>query len=174
MAKISFICHYCGNESSKESGAYNRAIREGKNLYCNKECSGFGRRSNKTKEQKVLEKAAYDKEFRTKNKELIKVKKAAEYQRNRNPEKERIKRKENMHKHVEYCRKPEYKQKKSEYDKRKRLEEYGYFSECKALLMELEKEIRSRATRYEIYKFNGRLTRSATERRRLLCQNNQS
>jgi len=102
--------------------------------------------------------------------EKIKKAKAENYQKNRDPEKERIKRKENMHRHVEYCRKPEYKAKKSDYDKKKRLDEYGYFSECKKLLMELEKEIRSRITRYEIYVANGRFTRSAIERRRELCR----
>lgn len=170
MALIDFVCCNCGENSSTEKGAYNRAIRSGKKLFCGKKCSGEGRRKNKTKEQKVLEKAEYDKRYREKNRAELKIKKADSYQRNRDPEKERIKRKENMHKHIEYCRNPEYKQKKSEYDKRKRLEEYGYFAECKALLMELEKEISSRATRYEIYKANGRFTRSAKERRRSLCQ----
>ena len=48
-----------------------------------------------------------------------------------------------MPKHVEYCRRPEYKAWKHEYDIQKAAEEFGEFGEAWRLLLDLEKEIRS-------------------------------
>ena len=74
--------------------------------------------------------------------------------------------------HVEYCRGPEYRAKKSEYDRQYRAEEYGEFAETYLLLLEVEKEIRSRATHYERRVANGYYTRSAQARRRAIWQAN--
>lgn len=116
------------------------------------------------KEKKRL----YDIEYRAKNLDAIKARKAAAYALNPNREKEREYRKANMHKHVEYCQTPEYKAYKAEYDKKKRYEAYGSFAEAAMALESLEREISTRATRYEIYIANGRFTRSAQRRRREL------
>lgn len=173
--KSQFICPQCRNSFESENGRANRAKRDGLPLYCGRVCAGKSRQTLKlSAEEQKSAKAEYDRQYREKNIELIKVKKAKHYQATRDPEKERIARKANMHKHVEYCRQPEYKAKKAEYDKRKRFEEYGEFAEVAMLLEELEKEISSRATRYEIYVANGRYTRSAIQRRREIWQNKQN
>lgn len=120
-------------------------------------------------EERKARKAAYDKEYRLRNLEKRKKQKAEYYQRTRNPEKERIKRKAKMHKHIEYCRQPEYREKKRQYDKMRKFKGYGIFTEAAMLLEELEKEIRKQASAYEVRKMNGYYTRSAIQRRRALC-----
>ena len=101
-------CAYCGSEVYKKTGAVNRAIKIGKPLYCNKICAGLGRRKNISVEEKKKLKAEYDREYRKNNREQIKERKAEYFQRTYDPEKERIKRKITMPRHVEYCRRPEY------------------------------------------------------------------
>ena len=115
-------------------------------------------------------KAAYDKEYRNKNRALIKAKKADYYQKTRDPEKERIVRKKNMARHIAYCRTDEYRAKKKAYDADRRFKAYGKFEEAARLLANLENEINSQATRYDIYKAKGYFTRSAIHRRRELWQ----
>ena len=78
-------------------------------------------------------------------------------------------RKIRMPKHVEYCRQPEYRAKKHDYDKKRSEDEYGEFAEAWRLLQDLEKEIRSQATAYERRVANGYYTRNAQKRRRELC-----
>lgn len=121
-----------------------------------------------TDAERKEKKRLYDLEYRVKNLAAIKAKKAAAYALNPNREKERKYRKKNMHKHVEYCRSPEYKAYKTEYDRKKRFEEYGPFAEAAMVLESLEKEISTQASRYEIYIANGRFKRSAQRRRREL------
>jgi hypothetical protein len=121
-----------------------------------------------TDAERKEKKRLYDLEYRAKNLAAIKAKKAAAYALNPNREKEREYRKKNMNKHVEYCRSPEYKAYKAEYDRKKRFEEYGPFAEAAMVLESLEKEISTQASRYEIYIANGRFTRSAQRRRREL------
>jgi hypothetical protein len=62
-----------------------------------------------------------------------------------------------MPKHVEYCRQPEYKKKKKDYDRKVRVAEYGEFAESYELLEELVKEIkRQMPDRFERYAQSGR------------------
>ena len=91
-----------------------------------------------TKKQR---KAAYDREYRKKNRAMLKAKKAAWFQRTYDPVKAAKDRKKTMPKHVEYCRQPEYKAWKKKYDKQRRSKKYGEFAEAHALLVELLKEI---------------------------------
>lgn len=70
-----FNCHHCGFSAEKTTSDYNRAMKSGYSLYCSKRCSGLGRKKHKTVEQKKLEKREYDKAYRAKNKESIKLKK---------------------------------------------------------------------------------------------------
>jgi hypothetical protein len=164
-------CPQCQCEFFPETSRLNRAAKIGAPLYCGKECAGLARRTEKPSEaERKAAKATYDRERRERLVERIKEEKAAYYQRTRDPEKERVKRAANMHKHVEYCRSPEYKIKKAAYDRRKRFEAFGPFAEAAMLLEDLEREISSRATRYEIYIANGRFTRSAQQRWRELWQ----
>ena len=72
--------------------------------------------------------------------------------------------------HVEYCRQPAYKARKHEYDKARYESEFGNYVEALRLLQELEQEIRSQASAYEIRVANGYYTRNAQKRRRELWQ----
>lgn len=109
-------CPVCNLVVSKPSGQINRALKLGLNIYCSRKCSGIGRRSTKSDELKRKEKSEYDKEYREKNKALIKLKKAA-YTRSESgikmQRKRRAKLKESGY-HNEYCRKPEQRQKERE------------------------------------------------------------
>lgn len=174
--RIAITCDHCGKRSAKERRDVNRARKIGAGLYCNRACFGLAHRRKVpvTKAQLVERKRLYDAERRARLRERLKAEKAAYYQRTRDPERERIKRKENMPRHVEYCRRPEYRTKKAEYDASVRASEYGEFADAYRTLLELEKEIRARATKYERLKAKGYYTRNAQQRRRQLWQLMQS
>lgn len=156
-------CDYCKNEFEKRTGEVNRARKSGLNIYCNKTCSGFGRRSGLTVAEKKALKREYDKEYRTKNKKILKVKKSAYFARTYDREKAAIERKANMARHVEYCRRPEYKKWKSEYDQVYRAKKlYGDFWEAAIVLIELEKAIDVR----EAYQINRLFEKGTTQRKR--------
>lgn len=168
------ICNHCRKRFMRAAGALNRAMRAGSPLFCSMKCSGMSRRSTKPKAQKRADKAAYDKRRREELHEELCAKKRAAYYANHeaNLAKFSAKRKERMPAHVEYCRRPQYRAKKSDYDKKIRADEYGDFAETYLLLLEVEKEIRSRATSYERRVANGYYTRSAQARRRAIWQSN--
>lgn len=159
-------CHYCKQPHGKCTDAVNRAAKAVLPLYCNRTCAGLGRRKHKTKAQKRAEKAAYDAEYRKRNIEDLKAKKAAYFQRTYDPVKAAKVRKKRMPYHVEYCRRPEYQQYKNEFDKQKRTAEYADFGETWRLLLDLEKEIRTRATKYERLVARGYFTKQAIKQRR--------
>ena len=107
-------------------------------------------------------KREYDRQYRADRSALIKAKRAAYYAKV-GPlirDKEREKRKERMPKHVEYCRRPEYKAKKKEYDLDMRAKEFGEFGESYKILLEIQREVLSRATRVEIAQQNNLLNKS--------------
>lgn len=164
--KVAIVCAYCGKGALKESGGVNRAIRIGASLYCDRECSGKGRRIFRTDSEKRAEKAAYDAEYRERNRAILKAKKAAYYASHADREKERAVRKKRMPQHVEYCRQPEYRKWKAQYDRkylaRKR---YGDFGQAAIVLRVLEAEISSRASRIEISRTNGTLNKHQNRRR---------
>ena len=162
------VCQHCGGVVKQRQSAINRAIREGKPLYCNRTCAGLAHRV--PPEQKKEQKRAYDAQRRIELADELRVKKAAYYQRTRNPSKERLHRLANRDRHAEYCRQPAYRAYKKDYDRQHRAEEYGEYAEAYLLLLDLEREIRSRATRYERYKARGYYTRAAQQRRRELWQ----
>lgn len=161
-------CQYCGAVVKQSQSSIRRAIREGKPLYCNRVCSGMARRvpSGQKKEAKRV----YDARRRAEHAAEISAWKAAYYQRTRDPAKERERRRANMGRHVEYCRRPEYVAYKADYDRQLRADEYGDFAEAYLLLLDLEREIRSRSTGYERRKARGYYTRTAQQRRRELWQ----
>lgn len=163
-----FNCAYCGKEGHRRSGEVNRANRTGMNLYCDRECAGRGRRSLvvKSVDQQKAEKAAYDREYRERNREARKAQKAAYYKRTRDPIKEAEIRKSRMHLHVEYCRRPEYRGKKKIYDRQYRAKKfYGDFAECFLLTMAIRDECLSRMTDYEIRLEKGTLNKSQQRKR---------
>lgn len=166
MALLPFSCAHCHVIAWKEARDINRAAKAGLRVYCSRECSGLGRRKNKTLEQKRAEKAAYDAEFRRLNRDRLKAEKAAWYQRTADREKERVYRKANMARHVEYCRRPEYRAQKAAYDQRRRDQmNFGDFAEAAAVLRDLEAEITTRASRYEIYMERGTINKSLRRKR---------
>lgn len=166
--KAAAVCYYCGTVVQQSQSSIRRAIREGKPLYCNRVCSALARRV--PLDQKKTAKRVYDARRRIEKATEISAKKAAYYQRTRDPAKERERRLAHMGRHVEYCRQPEYRAYKADYDRRLRAEEYGEYGDAYLLLLDLEQEIRSRASGYERRKARGYYTRSAQQRRRELWQ----
>ena len=159
-------CPTCGSTAQKEAGGVNRSRRKGSPVYCSKDCASEARRLHKSDQQKRAEKAKYDADYRAKNQDRLKIKSAEYHRKNYDPEKARAYRKTRMHKHVEYCRKPEYRAKKAQYDKTYRaVKQYGEYAECFLIFREIERECLSRKTRYELDLENGRLGKTQKRRR---------
>lgn len=169
MAYTEIECAQCGKIHQKQNGHIRRSRSIGAPLYCGMECAGLGRRQNKGIEQKKEEKRIYDTEYRAKNKAMLKAKKAAAFQ-NRPQERreyEKQYRKENMQRHVEYCRDPEYREKKKGYDQQYRAQKfYGEFWESSVLLTKLETELDKQMSWYERQMAKGTLNK-LNQRRKL-------
>lgn len=150
----SATCAQCSEPHGKCAGAVNRARKLGVPLFCGQACFGLSRRKHKTKAQKVAEKKAYDEQYRAKNAARLKAEKAAYFQRTYDPVKAAKERKATMARHVEYCRQPKYKKWKSQYDRQYRAREYGAFAEVYLLAIDLNREIKQRASNYEIRRQN--------------------
>lgn len=148
---MKITCAHCGTKSDKHPSAVGRAQRIGAPMYCNRKCAGLGRRkAPKSKKQRVAEKAAYDAEYRRRNRALLKAKKHAYFERTYDPVKAAAERKKNMPRHVEYCRQPAYRAKKHAYDVRRYHEEsYGPLADASLLLRDLVFNINERTTDYE-------------------------
>lgn len=98
-------------------------------------------------------KAAYDKEYYRKNRELLRIKKRVYFQKTYDPVAAAIKRHNNMPRHCEYCRQPRYKRYKSEYDRDRRALVYGPFADAYRILLQLRAEIkRLEPDRFERYR----------------------
>jgi hypothetical protein len=167
---MKMLCGWCRQQVQQPTAKLNIALREQRPVYCNKDCAGMARRSGKTEAEKKAEKREYDKAYRAANFERIKAEKAAWFQANYDPAKASVERKARMHLHVEYCRRPEYRAKKAEYDRKRRFQEFGPFADAAMVLDQLEKEIRARASWYEVAVAKGYFTRNAQKRRRELWQ----
>jgi hypothetical protein len=165
--KRSFICANCGKSGLKEAGHITRSRKQNAPLFCDRVCFGLSRRQPpKSDAEKRVLKAAYDVEYRERNLARIKTRKAAAYKAKPNRERERAYRQANMHRHVEYCRRPEYREWKAQYDRSFRAhKDFGPFADAALLLNDLEREISSRASRYEIYATNGTLNKALNRRR---------
>lgn len=163
---MEFNCAHCGDQADRPAGHVNRARARGMNIYCSLECSGLGRRSEKTAEQKKEAKRLYDIEYRARDPEGRKALKAAYYQRTKDPVKEASKRKERMPLHVEYCRRPEYRAWKKSYDRKHRAtKQYGEFADCFLLVMDIRDECLSRMTDYEIRVEKGTINKALKRKR---------
>jgi hypothetical protein len=148
-------CAYCKSVFEIATGAYNRAIGKGLNVYCNKTCAGFGRR--KTVEEKKARVAEYDKERRRLLADRIKREKAEYHKRTYDPVQAAIKRKERMHLHIERMRQPKWVAYKREYDKKRRAKmDYGEFGEAAILLRSLESELERKSPELLVIKFQNK------------------
>ena len=173
MALVKIICEHCGDECQKESGHVNRSRKNGAPLFCSRDCSGAQRRLHRGDDEKKALKAEYDRRRRHGElaDELRQKKRDAYYERlARDPQGLRAAQKALRQKrkaaHVEYCRRPEYKAWKQEYDRQHRAGKfYGPFAEAFLILQDLENEIASRAIRYEIYSANGTLNKTQRRKR---------
>ncbi len=166
------ICAQCSLDFACSTGRANQAAKREAPLYCGRECAGLARRRAVplTDAERKEAKRVYDAQRRIDKAAEIKAYKAAHFKATYDPAKAAIERAKKMPRHVEYCRRPEYKVKKAAYDQRRKYAEYGPFADAVMLLEQVEQEIRTRASRYEIYIANGRFTRSAQQRRRELWQ----
>ena len=166
MRHSAITCAACGRHRLKPTPAVNRARREGLNLYCDRTCAGVGRRANRSGDEKRDLKAAYDAHRRVVLAAEIKAQKHAHHLATYDPERERVKRAANMPRHVEYCRRPAYREKKKSYDRERHCKlEYGPFWEAARILFDVEAEVRERATDYEIRVQNGALNKKQNRRR---------
>jgi hypothetical protein len=164
---VKYRCAYCGKTADKSAGHVNRARAAGLNLYCNRRCSGLGRRNGKTKAQKRKEKRLYDANYR-KTSPTLKARRHAFHVRTYDPVKAAKVRKKRMPQHVEYCRQPWYKAWKKEYDLRHRSKKFGAFADAYRLTMELNREIKRRITNEELEKSKyqeGRCNKSQSRER---------
>jgi hypothetical protein len=143
-------CSNCGKPHGRPTGEINRAAKIGARLFCDRRCAGLARRAGKTKEQKVAEKRIYDAAYRAKNLAMLKAKKRAYFERTYDPKKAAVERKKRMHLHVAYCRQPRYKAWKQRYDQQYRAREYGPFADAYLLAVNLNREIKTRSSNYEI------------------------
>jgi hypothetical protein len=158
-------CDHCGKPTEKEPGHVNRSRKLGMKLFCGFRCFGLSRRKHKTKAQKIEEKRLYDVEYRRKNLAKIKANKKAYFQRTYDPVKAAVERKKRAKFHAEYCRRPSYRLWKREYDRRRRDGMYGAFAEAARLTIELNREIKERATNEQIKIANGTWSKPQHRRR---------
>ena len=164
--KVKITCSFCGKEQKKESSAVNRAKKNKLPMYCDRKCFSASRKTSN--EDKIEKKRLYDIGYRKRPDH--KQKKHESFKRNYDPVKAAVKRKENMHKHVAYCQKPEYKKKKKQYDRIRRAKlKYGELWEVQLLTLEIQDEVLSRMTRYKIdlesNTLNKKLRRTRNEQR---------
>ncbi len=166
MRYVTITCPQCKRSAQLSNGHVNRARKLGVPIYCGRACAGLARRKNKSDAQKKAEKRDYDMEYRRKNLEMLKRKKAEHYLKTRDPEKEAAYRKTRMHLHVEYCRQPKYKAWKKKYDAQYRAKKlYGEFWESFLLIMGIEAEVTKRMSNYEIRLENGTINKAQQRRR---------
>lgn len=167
MARMVQIrCDHCNKRSERVAGEVNRARKAGLPLYCNRACSGLARRKHRTKAQLIEAKRLYDIEYRKRDPEGRKAARQAYHRATYDPVTAAEHRKKRMQWHVQYCQRPEYKEWKREYDKAYRAEKlYGPFAEAFMLLGDLEAEIASRMSKYEIYLANGTINKALKRRR---------
>ncbi len=133
-------CHYCGKEVNKHAGHVNRAKEMGNNVYCGRKCAGLGRRCNSSEVEEKTIKYFYDAFIRLADEERFKKQRQEYFIRDyaENPEKYKAIRKKRQPKHNEYCRRPEYKKWKKNYDQTHRAKKkYGKYFESFIALQQL-------------------------------------
>jgi len=170
VTMVRFRCETCRRwaERTRREVKY----RQKPPRFCSLKCCGVARRLNKTKTQKVAEKAAYDRAYRSKNRERLKAKQAAYFRATYDPDAARkLRTRAKMKKHAEYCRRyyadPAKKAAKVAYDQARRDAHYGPFAEAHRVLVMLKRAVvKAQPDRYERAKERGYYDRNAQQRRR--------
>lgn len=160
------ICEHCKKVATKSPGHVNRAKKIGAKLFCSKKCFSDSRKLEKPAEVRKKEKQEYDAEYRKKNAARRKIQKAEYFQRTYDPIAAREHRKTRMAAHVEYCRQPEYKKWKKDYDKKYlATKKYGDFWESAIILNTLEEAIPELMSKQEIRQQNNTNNKKKKRRR---------
>lgn len=175
-----FVCAHCGTVGNKCTGEVNRAASAGYALYCDHRCSGAARTARRVRPEHGTEewrqhKAAYDKARRDALGETLRALKREKYRRDvgeRGDEvhaKQKAWRDANVEKHSEYCRRPEYREKKHTYDVRRHWAgEVGEeWADAAVVMRVVEDEIDKRATKGQIAEQKGTVNKCQTRRREL-------
>lgn len=130
-------CSHCGKQTDKPTGQINRAKNAGLPLYCNRVCSGLARRVNRSVDEKKAIKKAYDQHYR-KRPDRIEFKR----EWNKTPagrKWQKINRERMKESHLEYCRTPEYREWKKQYDEKYvAKKKYGEFWESAIITKRIE------------------------------------
>ncbi len=156
---MKLVCRHCGKSFKvKENniGQRKKSIRLGLPIYCGRKCSGLGRRTNETKEDKIVHKQWYDLFIRASmsddERDLRSIQALVLFHLDyrANPEKYRQERQRKMPAHIEYCRRPEYKEWKRSYDEHYRAhKDFGEFAGAAVVLKQIEKIVDSKKIRIE-------------------------
>lgn len=135
-------------------------------MFCTRACAGVARRSDTTTDQRRAAKAEYDRQRRADLAEKLKAEKAEYHRRTYDPAKAAIVRKARMPRHVEYCRRPEYREWKAQYDRQHRARKhYGDYAECFLIAMQIRAECLERMTDEEIRIASGTINKKLNRRR---------
>jgi len=118
IGTVKVKCCTCGKVVKKNVGHVNMSKKMGLKFFCNQKCFGVSRRHNKTEAQCKEEKRLYDIQYREKNEERLKKRRHDWFMQDyaKNPEKYKKERQRRYPKHLEYLRKPEYREYKKDYD----------------------------------------------------------
>lgn len=153
-------CAYCNKEVEKFLSHVNRALKSGNNIYCDRKCSGLGRRLNLSIKQKKEIKRIYDIEYRKNNAEIIKIKQR-EY--NSSPSGRAMQKRHRLKTNdyrKEYISTPKYREWKKNYDKIFRAkQQYGEFFEAELILRDIENEIDNREVKQQLNLHNKSIKR---------------
>lgn len=140
-------CQHCGKKFEIMTGHYNRAMSLGYGVYCSRKHSELAKRVNRSKKESKELKRSYDLEYRQKMADKIKKAKAEYFKKDyaANPKKYKKWRKERQEEHNEYCRHPEYRKWKKEYDRTYRAKKhYGPMADIFLVWLDLRNEIDNR------------------------------
>jgi len=126
VSDMKAICGYCGKEFEMLTGAYNRAMKNGMRVFCSRKHSGLARRVKRSKKEKKELKRIYDSQYRVVNADKLRNKKQEYFKKDysAHPRKYRNWRKRKQKWQNEYCRQPEYRKWKKEYDRSYRAKKY--------------------------------------------------